>query len=117
MKHLKTLWAAFYALMVPFAVLFPYNYTLAQSGGYGGRNMGPGMMGEWGMGWFGMIFMMIFWVLIIVGLVFLIKWLIQNTRGTKSEGGSKAFDILKERYARGEIDRTEFEAMKKDLAL
>ena len=47
MKHLKTLWAAFYALMVPFAVLFPYNYALAQSGGYGGRNMGPGMMGEW----------------------------------------------------------------------
>ncbi len=116
MKHLKILWATFYALMVPFAVLFPWNYATAQSGGYGRWNMGPGMMGEWGLGWFGMIFMMIFWVLIIVGLVFLIKWLILNTRSAKSEGGSRALDILKERYARGEIDRTEFEAMKKDLA-
>ncbi len=116
MKHLKTLWPTFYALMVPSAVFFPWNYALAQSGRYGGWNMGPGMMGEWGMGWFGMIFMMIFWILIIVGLVFLIRWLIQNTRSAKSEGGSRALDILKERYARGEIDRTEFEAKKKGIA-
>jgi len=116
MKYLKTFWATFYALMVPSAVFFPWNYVLAQSGRYGGWNMGPGMMGEWGMGWFGMIFMMIFWILIIVGLVFLIRWLIQNTRSAKSEGGSRALDILKERYARGEIDRTEFEAKKKGIA-
>ncbi len=116
MKYLKTFWATFHALMVPSAVFFPWNYALAQSGRYGGWNMGPGMMGEWGMGWFGMIFMMIFWILIIVGLVFLIRWLIQNTRSAKSEGGSRALDILKERYARGEIDRTEFEAKKKGIA-
>ena len=116
MKHSKTFWATFHALMVPSAVFFPWNYVLAQSGRYGGWNMGPGMMGEWGMGWFGMIFMMIFWILIIVGLVFLIRWLIQNTRSAKSEGGSRALDILKERYARGEIDRTEFEAKKKGIA-
>ena len=115
MKHLKTLWVTLYASMVPLTVLFPWNYALAQSGGCGGWNMGSGMMGGWGMGWFGMIFMMIFWVLIIVGLVFLIKWLIQNTSGKKSEGESRALDILKERYARGEIDQSEFAAMKKDL--
>jgi putative membrane protein len=38
--------------------------------------MGPGMMGEWGMGWFGGLFALIFWILVIVGLVFLIRWLI-----------------------------------------
>lgn len=34
--------------------------AFAQQGGYGGYNMGSGMMGAWGMGWFGGIFMIIF---------------------------------------------------------
>jgi putative membrane protein len=70
------------------------------------------------MGWFGMIFMMLFWGLIIVGLVLLIKWLIQTTSAkTRSteEGASKAMNILKERFAQREITRDEFESMKKDL--
>jgi putative membrane protein len=92
--------------------------TFAQPrGDYSGWGMGPGMMGGWGMGWFGMIFMLVFWGLVIVGLVFLIKWLIQTTSGGKAVGhtGSKAIEILKERYARGEISKEEFETMKKDL--
>ena len=57
-----------------------------------------------------MIFMMIFWVIGIVGLVFLIKWLIQTTSSGKfaEQTGSRAVEILKERYARGEIDKAEF---------
>jgi putative membrane protein len=78
---------------------------------------GPGMMGGWGMGWFGMIFMIIFWILLIIGMIFLIKWLIQSTRHDKAgvSGNGRAFEILKERYARGEIDKDEFESKKKDL--
>jgi putative membrane protein len=91
--------------------------ALAQRGRYEDWHMGPGMMGGWGMGWFGGIFMIIFWILILVGLVFLIKWLIQTTSSGKSRenGGSRALEILRERYARGDIDKTQFESMKRDL--
>jgi len=79
--------------------------------------MGPGMMGGWGMGWFGGIFMIAFWILILVGLIFLIRWLIQSNSRTRAigNGESRAVDILKERYARGEIDKDEFDSKRKDL--
>jgi putative membrane protein len=99
------------------AILYPLDQALAQQRSNSGWGMGPGMMGNWGMGWFGMIFMMIFWVLVIVGLVFLIKWLIQATSNGKAaqQTGTKALEILKERYARGDIDKAEFESMKRDI--
>jgi putative membrane protein len=94
--------------------------AFAQWRGYGGYNMGPGYMGGYGMGWFGGIFMVVFWILIIVGLVFLIKWLVQSTKEHSSPGrresSGRALDILKERYARGEIDKQEFEEKKRDLS-
>ena len=102
-----------------FLILFyPFNAAQAQYGGYGGWQMGPGMMGNYGMGWFGGIFMIVFWILILVGLVFVIRWLVQTTgkKGNGVQHGSRAMEILKERYARGEIDRAQFEAMKRDLA-
>jgi len=88
-----------------------------QRGEYGCWGIGPGMMGGWGMGWFGMIFMFVFLVLVVVGLVFLIKWLIKATKGEKDVtiGSSKAIDILKERYAKGELTKEEFEKIRRDL--
>lgn len=97
--------------------LFPFSAVFAQQGRYGDWHMGPGMMGGWGMGWFGGIFMIVFWILILVGLVFVIRWLVQVT-GKKDESGrhaSRALEILKERYARGEIDDAQFKAMKQNL--
>ena len=83
-----------------------------------GDHIGSGMMGFfWGMHWFGLIFMFTVWVMVLLGLFFLVKWLIQTTSGKKEiySGSNKALEILKERYARGEIDKSEFESKKKDL--
>ncbi|MCF8024735.1 MAG: SHOCT domain-containing protein [Desulfobacteraceae bacterium] len=94
--------------------------ALAQRGNYGDWHMGPGMMGGWGVaGWFGGIFMLVVWVLVIVGLIYLIKWLVQSTKAEPGKSGTadstRSLEILKERYARGEIEKTEFEEKKKDL--
>jgi len=93
-------------------------YPIAIASAQQGRYDGPGMMGGWGMGWFGGIFMVVFWILILVGFVFGIRWLLQATskKEDSQQHGSQAIDILKERYARGEIDKAQFEAMKRDLA-
>jgi putative membrane protein len=107
--------AAFLLLLPAYA-----GEAFAQQGGYGRYPMGSGMMGDWGMGWFGGIFMIIFWILIIVGVVFLIKWLLPKTKGPSSSAradtSSSALGILKERYARGEINKQEFEEKKRDLS-
>ncbi len=65
----------------------------------------------WGMG-FGWIFMIIFWVLVILGVVYLV----QAKAGKSSEHKETPLDILKKRYAKGEITKEEFERMKDDLS-
>jgi putative membrane protein len=119
MKLIKSVPAASLAALVFIALNVYGKEALAQWGRYyDDWHMGPGMMGSWGMGWFGGIFMIVFWILILVGLVLVIKWLIQSTGRSKAgePAGHRALDILKERYARGEIDKAQFEAMKRDLA-
>ena len=72
-----------------------------------------GMMDGYGMGYGIGILGLIFWILVIIGLVLLIKYL-WKSGGAKIEQES-ALEILKKRYARGEISKEEFEEKKKDL--
>lgn len=78
---------------------------------------GWGMGGGWGFGIFGMIFMLVFWVLIIAGIVLVVRWLVEQGRPGSPSGpaGESALDVLKKRYARGEIGKEEFDQKKRDL--
>jgi putative membrane protein len=78
-----------------------------------------GHMGGIGFG-FGWIFMIIFWIAITFAIIALIRgfsghgcW--HNLGEHHKEEGNKALDILKERYAKGEITKEDFDKMKKDL--
>ncbi|TDY02831.1 SHOCT domain-containing protein [Thiohalophilus thiocyanatoxydans] len=78
------------------------------------------MMNEFGpFGWgggFGWIVMILFWLLILAGLIAIVKWLIGGPETNVPLPPSKtARQILEERYARGEIDREEFEQKKRDI--
>lgn len=56
--------------------------------------------------------MLVFWALIIAGIVMLIGWLRKREFAGR---GETPLDILKKRYALGEIGKDEFDRMKKDL--
>lgn len=68
----------------------------------------------------GMVWMMIgafFWVILVVGLVLLVVWVIKTPgKNVRSETEETPLDILKKRYARGEITRSEYEEMKRDIS-
>lgn len=71
-----------------------------------------------GMGWwmlFGGIWMLLFWGGLIVLIVWGIKKLTERGGG-RNTATQNALDIARERYARGEISREEFERIKKDLS-
>jgi len=97
-------------------------------GGFG--MMGPGMMGGYGgmMGGYGnqfgfgynplgTIISLVVWALVIGGIVLLVVWLVRNaSRGGLSIGSSESpLDILKARYAKGEITKEQFDTIKHDL--
>ena len=80
----------------------------------------PNMMGGFfggGMGWTGIILSFTFFILIIIGIILLIVWLVKRVThsGTEVRKDTNALDILKKRYAKGEITKDQYESIKKDL--
>lgn len=70
--------------------------------GYGGF----GALGGLGMGPFGGIFIVVFWAAIILLVVWAIRSTFPSQRQTEHES---AVEILKRRYAAGEISQAEYE--------
>lgn len=80
-------------------------------------NMMGGFFGGGGLIW--MIFIFIFIAAIIIGVILLIIWLVKrvsNSGETYKINVTSALEILKERYAKGEITKKEFETIKKDIS-
>ncbi len=91
-----------------------------------GRGFGPGVFRPGLIGGFGFPFILIrgigtllFWLLVIVAAIWLVRSL---APGAGTSSGSVAasetpFDILKRRYATGEIGKEQFEEMKNTLGV
>ena len=98
--------------------LWPIFFTLERAGALWAQRrmyewhweMHPIWWWGWGLGMMAM--MLLFWALVIIGLITGIRWLLGKGRDERSDS---ALQILRERYARGEINKEEFEARKKDL--
>jgi putative membrane protein len=103
-----TLFAMVTTLLLPAAVFAqerPYDW------GWGMHPMGW-MGGMWGIGM--MFMMLLFWFLVIGGLIVAVRWFLSDQK--ERRGNDSAMEILRQRYARGEINKEEFETKKRDLS-
>ncbi|MFS8119264.1 MAG: SHOCT domain-containing protein [Microcoleus sp.] len=76
------------------------------------------MRDYWGYGnnydaW-GFVFMLLMMTLVVLGVIVLVRYLGQTAHNESKE--ETALDLLKNRYAKGEIDKKEFEEKRKDLS-
>ena len=71
-----------------------------------------GLWGVWGVVM--MVMMLMFWGVVIAGIVAAIRWMVSH--GGALRPSDPALDILRQRYARGDISKEEFEAKEQDLA-
>jgi putative membrane protein len=84
------------------------------------------MMGGMGFGFggFGLIFTLLFGIVVVVGAVWLLNGLFPRPNSSspflppagRGEPTQSALDILRQRYARGELSKNEFDQMRRDLA-
>ncbi|TDY02442.1 SHOCT domain-containing protein [Thiohalophilus thiocyanatoxydans] len=56
-----------------------------------------------------------FWIILIVAIIVAVRWLMDNKSSTAGQS-DKALDILKQRYARGEIDLQEYEQKRREIS-
>ena len=102
-------------LIVGAGALLPMMWGRGFVGGY----MGRGMMGGFGSPFLfmGGIGMLVFWLLLIGGGIWFIQSIGRGTTASKPDmpAVESLLDILKRRYAKGEISKEQIEGMKRDL--
>ena len=109
MRNTARLWVIGGVVLATIFVLMP---VLGWTVGSGGD--GHGM--AWGVGWmwFMPLFMVVFWGLVIWAVVALVQGTARHG-DAESSGQESALEILKQRYARGEIDKEEYQEKKRDM--
>jgi len=101
---------------VALSSLFAWSIIYAQEP-WRDYGMGPWMMNRgFGLWWLTPFIMIAFWIVVIVGMISLIRWLLRSDRGREMKSEDTAIDILKKRYAKGEISMDDFERMKQDIS-
>lgn len=96
------------------AFMFILTVLLSGCMPHGAGSRGWSMMWGNGMPWFMLVMMGVFWIAVIVCVVFIVRRLMASERSQGGTGDS-ALRILKERYARGEIDKEEFDEKKRQI--
>ncbi|GEM_PF-370857 len=95
--------------------------VVAMSGAVGAASRYGGGMMPWAWGWMGVgmpimwLAMLLFWLAVVLGIVALVRWATDLPRGRSPDRGD-AMDIARERYAKGEITREEYERLRDELA-
>ena len=94
--------------------------TQAHSGAVQADSWGGGWHDGWGWGhmFFGSFMMLLFWGGLIILIVLAVRWMSGGPArgGEGPTQGNRPLEILEERYARGEIDKEEFEERKQMLS-
>lgn len=62
------------------------------------------------------VLIILFWLLVVGSVVFLVVYLVRSSDRQQNQEKEKPIEILKERYAKGEISKEEFEEKKKELS-
>ena len=102
------------AVLIAGAIWFLFNHNYGMWNGHGHWAMNYNHMMGGGMG----IVMIIFWIVLISAVILLVSGVINGIRTSqKDDESQKPLDILKQRYAKGEIDQEEYESKRRDLSI
>ncbi len=95
-------------------ILIPLLMMGGMMGGMG--MMGGGMMNDGMMGGMGMMLLgLLFLLFVLAGVALLVVWAVRRSGGDLGSGREDPVEILRARYARGEVGREEFERIRDDL--